>query len=431
METTEANVGLEANPPGIAPASSGTSALTNSARMEPDLDFIDTMSGQAGTTFLKCFQCGTCAATCELSPDSSPFPRKEMAWARWGLKEPLFKDPDVWLCHQCNDCSTRCPRDARPGDVLAAVRRECILHYSTPRFFAKWIRQPVYIPFLLAIPAVLLGLALTLRDPIAHAVGISRYQSDKISYSFSSELPHWLLNGFFGFFTLIVALILLVGVLRFWRAMKTTVPPERFASPARGLGSSIVVTIRGIFTHERFSQCGAARGRRSSHMLVLFGFLALLAVTGWVITSRYNPLLARGFIYPFGLWSPWKMLANLGGLAIVGGCYLMIRDRLRQRKEAVGSTYFDWAFILLLLFVVLSGFGSEIMHFARMEPHRHTMYFIHLVFAFALLIYVPYSKLAHVFYRTTAIVFAEHTGRDNAPSNLPGKTEDDAAEEIP
>ena len=426
VETTEATTGQEAGPPGAAPV-----------RLEPDLEFIETIRGQVGDTYLKCFQCGTCSSTCELSPDSNPFPRTEMAWARWGMREPLLKDPDVWLCHQCNDCSTRCPRDARPGDVLAAVRRECILHYATPRFFANWVRQPVYIPFLLAIPAILLSLALLVRDPIGDALGITRYQADKISYSFSSELPHWLLNGFFGFFTALVIIIMIVGVTRFWRAMKTTVPEKVLENPARGLGSSLVATVKNLIFHKSFSKCGATQGRKPSHMLVLFGFLALLAVTCWVITSRYNPLITGSFIYPFGLWNPWKMLANLGGLAIVYGCYLMIRDRLRQRKEAVKSTYFDWAFILLLLFVVLSGFGTEVMHFARMEPHRHAMYFIHLVFAFALLIYVPYSKLAHVFYRMTAMVFAEHTGRDAAPKRehtveFAAYTEDeDAKEESP
>ena len=89
--------------------------------IEPDLEFIRDLSRQTGEPYKKCFQCGTCAATCPISPDMHPFPRKEMAWAAWGMKDRLVADPDVWLCHQCNDCSLRCPRGARPGDVLAAV----------------------------------------------------------------------------------------------------------------------------------------------------------------------------------------------------------------------------------------------------------------------------------------------------------------------
>ena len=29
--------------------------------------------------------------------------------------------------------------------------------------------------------------------------------------------------------------------------------------------------------------------------------------------------LQGDFVYPFGFWNPWKILANLAGLAIVGG----------------------------------------------------------------------------------------------------------------
>ena len=177
------------------------------AKIDPDLPFIRELMGHTGGSFKKCFQCGTCSGTCALSPEKAPFPRKEMAWAVWGLKERLLQDPDVWLCHQCNDCSTMCPRGGRPGDVLAAVRRVCISHYAFPRFLARWAGHPRYIPLMLALPALFLGLALLASKPVAVALGIERTASDKIVYAYSSELPHWLLNGFFGSFAVLTCCV--------------------------------------------------------------------------------------------------------------------------------------------------------------------------------------------------------------------------------
>jgi quinone-modifying oxidoreductase subunit QmoC len=142
----------------------------------------------------------------------------------------------------------------------------------------------------------------------------------------------------------------------------------------------------------------------------------LSVVTFWVITGPINPLLRDGFVYPFSFWSPWKLLANVGGAAVFFGSVLMIRQRLRNKDNAGGSTFFDWALVWTLFAVVVSGFATEALHYLRMAPHRHVVYFIHLVFVFALLIYLPYSKLAHLLYRTTVMIFAEYYGRNGAAS---------------
>jgi len=40
------------------------------------------------------------------------------------------------------------------------------------------------------------------------------------------------------------------------------------------------------------------------------------------------------------------------------------------------------------------------------------VYFLHLTFVLALIIYLPYSKLAHIVYRTIALIFGEISGRN-------------------
>jgi quinone-modifying oxidoreductase subunit QmoC len=90
---------------------------------------------------------------------------------------------------------------------------------------------------------------------------------------------------------------------------------------------------------------------------------------------------------------------------------MMIWDRLYFGHLAGTSSYFDWFLVWTLFLVVASGFATELLHYLRMGPHRHAAYFAHLVLVFALLVYLPYSKLAHLLYRTTAMVFAERYGR--------------------
>jgi len=381
--------------------------------IEPDLEFIRDLSRQTGESYKQCFQCGTCAATCPISPDVHPFPRKEMAWAAWGMKDRLLRDPDVWLCHHCNDCSVRCPRGARPGDVLAAVRREGVLHYAAPRFLARWVSRPKYIPLLLGIPAVLLGLALLFRDRLEEALGIAVPSGEPIVYAYSSMLPHWLLNSFFGVFGILAFVAAVTGVVRFWRAIKGAESQGMPRPRTKGVGASTLSVIRRVLLHEKFTSCATDNSRLVAHLCVFFGFIALAVVTTWIITNPINPVLRNGFAYPFSFWSPWKLLANLGGLAVFVGCALMIWERLYDSDNAGSSTFFDWALLWTLYAVVATGFVTELLHYLRMVPHRHVAYFIHLVCVFALLIYLPYSKFAHLLYRMTAMVYAEHSGRDD------------------
>jgi quinone-modifying oxidoreductase subunit QmoC len=404
---------VESQPATPSPSKDGKPVL-----IEPDLDFIKALHKQGGNTFEKCFQCGTCSATCSVSPDPEPFPRKEMAWAAWGMKDSLLADPDVWLCLQCNDCSTRCPRGARPGEVLGAVRQESIIHYSFPRFLARWVNQPQTIPLLLGIAVALLTLALFLKDPIESALGISKDVGERIVFSYSNLFPHWLLNSFFLFFSILVSIAVIAGVIRFWRAMKHAATRKGEATAVKGLLPSIIAALKSIITHDDFTTCTQSRTRYYSHLMVFFGFVALSLVTIWVITAKYNPLIQGNFIYPFGFWNPWKVLANIGGTAVVAGCLLMIRDRIKNDEQVGTGTFFDWAFIVTLLAVVLTGFATEVLHYVRLEPHRHIIYFVHLVFIFALLMYLPYSKFAHVIYRTTAIVYAEYSGRKNGVKEI-------------
>jgi quinone-modifying oxidoreductase subunit QmoC len=87
----------------------------------------------------------------------------------------------------------------------------------------------------------------------------------------------------------------------------------------------------------------------------------------------------------------------------------MVRSRMSRTDRA--GTWFDWTFLGLAMAAVLTGFGCELLHYARVDPFRYAAYIIHLATVFALLVLLPYSKFAHMIYRATALVYAVHTGR--------------------
>jgi len=404
-----------------SPTISAPSKSLKPVWIKPDVDFIRVLSKETNNTFKLCMQCGTCSVTCGISPDRAPFPRKEMAWATWGMKDRLLADPDIWWCHQCNDCSTRCPRGARPADVLSAVRQEAVKHYAVPGFLGRWIGQGNIVPLLL--PAVLLVFALALRDPLWNSgQGVLMYLNHEGFYA--NLFPHWLLIGFYSFFWGLAMVGCLVGAARYWQAMKAADRRSGWEAPSTGIMSSWVRTIKSILVHDRFSKCTSQASRKTAHLGAFYGFLALFLVSAWAVVALYmiNPLIPghdRDLIYPFAIWNPWKIFANLGGAALVVGSVLAIRERRSGEKDAPASSSFDWLFLFLLLIVGTTGLLTEILRYLAepggvegMKYAAYSVYFVHLVAVFDLLIYLPYSKLAHIVYRTVALVYTEYSGRN-------------------
>jgi quinone-modifying oxidoreductase subunit QmoC len=388
--------------------------MAEAVLVRPDRKFVEEIVAAGGGDLKKCMQCANCSVVCELS-DGRPFPRKEMIWAQWGLKDRLVSDPDVWMCHQCNDCSKRCPRGARPGDMLAAVRRLTVDHYAVPRFMTRVANRASWLPVAFLLPIVLLAVALVVRDPIARALGLG---VDPAFYA--SFFPHWLIIGLYGFFSALAFVAAVIGVVRFWGAMRRSDAAAGVYATVHGIPASVVATVKDIVTHYRFGFCGAQKPRRLAHLAVFYGFAALFVVTAWAVVDLYvMPLMGVASRYPFDFLYPMKILANVGGAVLVFGAVKVIVDRKRaQGPGAVGGTSFDWIFVWMLLGVAVTGFAVEIFRFtvgpepaAGLRTVAYATYFVHLVLVFQLLIYLPYSKFAHVLYRTVAMVYAEHTGR--------------------
>jgi quinone-modifying oxidoreductase subunit QmoC len=379
--------------------------MSEAQLIKPDLGYVKEVMNAGGESLKKCYQCATCSVVCELAPDGKPFPRKEMVWAQWGQKEKLVNNPDVWLCHQCSDCTAKCPRDAKPGEVLAAVRRTAYKHFAWPGFMGGLFSDARYLPVLFAIPAVLIWLVMA-------ANGGSLSPEGPIVFSKMMPITTGvdLLFLPFAFLALFSAF---VGLNEFWKGMdaqvEASVPRKGFVPAAKELLGELIF-------HATFKKCISSANRSTAHMLVFYGFIGLFVTTNIVLVYEWGHKLLGLHLpqtpLPFsGLGLPPKIIGNVSAIALLVGGVLMINNRMTNKKDNPASTY-DWVFLSVILLVGLTGFLAQLTRLANMAGLAYPIYFLHLVFVFYIIAYLPYSKLAHLLYRSLAIIHAKNVGRD-------------------
>src|SRR6056297_1690688 len=375
--------------------------------VEPDVDFIKQLGELGGESLKKCYQCATCSVVCPISPDLRPFPRKEMIAASWGLKDKIVKNGDIWLCHNCGDCTAQCPRGANPGDVMAAARMYTIMEYATPKSLGKAVNDPKKLPILALIPAVVflvLGLVTGLLD-------LTPALDEHGEIAHHMFFSTWLVDLVFIPLSIWVVVIFALGLKRFisdihenavseGKTQKQTIEPVEFIK-------SIGLAIPKILKHKQFSECGENNERATPHMMVLFSFIGLFIVTSIFFVVLYG----FGVHGPYSQLNPVKILANISGIALVIGAILLMRQRAAKTDQV--STYQDWYLLWMVLGVGATGMLAELTRLADAAFLTYLIYFIHLMFVFNLIAFLPYSKLAHLVYRTVAMGYSEYSGRDS------------------
>jgi len=340
--------------------------MDEEAVIQPDTAFLGRLLASGGGDLKKCYQCATCSVACDLSADDAPYPRKQMLEAQWGLKDRLLSDPAIWLCHNCGKCTEQCPRGARPGEVLGAIRREAIRYFAFPQFLGAWVANPKALPLLFLLPILIFTAVLLWAPKPAPAA----------AFEFGSLFPASVLEPLFFAVCGFSLLALVVGV-------------ARFARGATELPSALVE----IATHRRFAQCGD-QTMRVGHLLAFWSFAGLTLVG----TIAGIGSMAGVLRTPLALTSPLKIFANLAALGALCGVVLLLARRIGK----AGSTYFDWFFVATLAGVIFTGIAAELLRLAQIR-FMYGVYFVHLVLVLSLLLYAPYSKFAHLAYRTVAL----------------------------
>jgi len=382
--------------------------------INPDLGLIRSIRKAGGDTVKKCYQCATCAVVCNLSPDNKPFPRKEMLMAQWGQKDQLVTDPDIWMCHQCNDCSTYCPRGARPGDVLAAIRTYIYKNFAFPSFMGAALASPATLPFLFFLPVIILMACIYSFAPRIEDGSYLFLQAGQ-SIDFNIFLPHSSVDALFVFGNILIFLFASIGFMRFWRSLHQGNPEIKMSFiPA------LIATLKEFIFHKLFKKCDVNHARATAHMILFLGFLGAMITTGLVFIFIFIPhylnmlgleSMHSFFDLPLAPYHPVKIIGALSGIGLtVGGAWMILR-RMANKDQIGANGYPDYLFLYVVFFAGFTGMLAWLIRVADLALASYIMYFIHLTFVYFLLWYMPYSKFAHMFYRTLALVYCRQIGR--------------------
>ncbi len=395
-----------------------------SERVNPgtDVKFIRYLKQNGGETMKKCFQCATCTVVCDLSPVENPFPRKEMINAGWGRKDKLVADPDIWLCHACMDCSQKCPRGARPGDLMAAVRNYVYRFYAFPRFMGEALSSPKYLPALLVIPVILISL-LVFATQDWNLGNLFPLPSGEFKYA--DFIAHGPIEMLFMFGNILIFTLAFLGFKRYWDDLHNY---NDYGTPKRNFLKAVYTVFTDFMFHRKFDKCSNNSNRYYAHLMVFYGFVGALIATAIVVfnifgeklglfpkflpehmnlpvamlfgsqgaTEHYALELTGLFVKLFGVIS--------GSLLVFGGLMMLIRRSQMPAKESQ-SNYNDMLFLWMLWGVSSTGMLLVFLRIGQLPAIAYPTYFVHLVMVYFLLWYMPFSKFAHMIYRFLGLTY--------------------------
>jgi nitrate reductase gamma subunit len=370
-------------------------ALTVVRNDEMDDNFLAEISALGGESIRKCFQCGSCTANCPLTAKIKAFPRRTLRLIQLGLVERALRSPDMWLCSACSTCKAACPRQADPGEIMAALRRYAYSRYS-------WL--PSSTRELMSSTKLVVALAAAFSFILSTLVYFTSQMSwagTRVNYA--AFLPFSVVDTA----GLVLGLAVLAGVLlntlRMWRMVGRGWAGLPQLTVGHRLRSFVNMLVREIALQKTIRSCNTGRLQWMAHLSVVAGFVGAAITT--TLAFELNP---SG--NPFPLDNPVKILGNLSAALLLFGATTMIARRFFQ-KSTVGRTLFqDGLFLSLLFIVAITGTLSELARLLDTGVIAYMIYSAHLVSVALLLVLAPYAKFAHAIYRPLAMYVAKLRG---------------------
>ena len=358
-----------------------------------------------------CFNCGSCTLSCELATDFASFPRRSTRQVLMGLKQVLNEGLDPWICHDCGDCSTVCPRQTEPREAMMTLRRYLASVYDWTGIASKINRSKRWHIGFLSFAAALFLLLVVLY----HVYVVNMSLSDFTSTSMGLEHMFPMMT----YFTLGVILfpffILMTNAFRMYRL--TVHQKETIRSPLSQWLVEIKTFMLHFFTYKKMAECPTEKGRWAKHLLLGLGCMGMLILL--VFSLRW---FQTDQIYP--VYHPQRWIGYLAAAFLIFGTVDILIGRIKKEKEIHKSSDFrDWNFPILLLATAVSGIAVHIFRVLGLELTTHYTYAIHMTIAVPMLVIeMPFGKWTHMIYRPLALYFQslkERTQQQESSEGVP------------
>lgn len=361
-----------------------------SNRVDPNLLLNLKEYGAVGAE--KCFNCGTCTATCPLTSDAHPFPRNMIRLAQLGLTDQLLQSTDPWLCYYCGDCAQTCPREAEPGETMMALRRWLTAQYDSSGHGARLYTSEKAVAWTI-IRLMLITLAAFV---IYHsATGFDNIVTDQVALNtFAPVLIVWALVVLHGLF---LGYRMLSGVLRMAKLVMAPITAKT-KIPTRIYLEEFKTFVVNFLTQKRWRECGEDRSRWARHLLLVSGYVTMLVLIlgllWWFQTDNLYPL-----------WHPQRWLGYYATIVLIYTSVEALIGRTKKEEQLHRfSQPTDWIFPAFILVGAVTGILVHIFRYAGWPWPTYVIYVIHVMAMIAMLdTEVGIGKWAHMFYRPLAI----------------------------
>lgn len=356
-----------------------------------------------------CFSCGNCTAICPLADSDAMFPRKLIRLAQVGLTDDLVSSKELWTCYGCGVCTTRCPQQADPGEFMGTARRYAIAHYDKSGIARVLYTRPV------------IGSAIAIGAAAFFALFFAavRGEQSRDTLALFDFIPYSVIHTTGIVLMVVVALFSLLGVGLLARdiARRDQVTWSALFGSRQAWGR----TLRAAWYALGIESLGQKRYREDCHddepveplyrrrwlihALTLWGFLGLLLATTLDYGMDLLGIKATGT--PVPIWYPVRLLGTVAGLALMYGVtWFMIRRWQETRQCNDSSKPSDWLFLVLLWTAGLTGFVIEAALYVEPVPGwGYWVFLLHVAIAMELVLFLPFTKFAHVMYRPVSLFF--------------------------